>query len=175
MAGLFRAYLAISADGFIARPDGAVDWLHDYDPAEFGHDAFMASIGSIVMGRATYEISRSFGGDWPYAGKSVYVVTSQTLRDLPPDTQTRQADFTALAAELRQQSKDDVWLLGGARLWDGFLQAGALDRFELFVIPHMIGEGLPLLPPGRRDLRLELLDSAALSRGVNRLVYRPLS
>lgn len=174
MAVLFRAYLAISADGFIARPDGSVDWLHDYDPAEFGHDVFMAGIGSIVMGHATYEISRSFGGDWPYAGKPGYVVTSQALRDLPPDTETRSADFSALAAELRQKSKGDVWLLGGARLWDGFLRVGALDRFELFVIPRLIGEGLPLLPPGRRDLRLELVESEPLSRGVIKLVYKPL-
>jgi dihydrofolate reductase len=174
MTVLFRAYLAISADGFIARPDGSVDWLHDYDPADFGHDAFMAGIGSIVMGRATYEISRSFGGDWPYAGKPGYVVTSQALRELPPDTQTCRADFGALAAELRRVSKGDVWLLGGTRLWEGFLQAGALDRFELFVIPRLIGEGLPLLPPARRDLRLELVESEPLSRGVMKLVYKPL-
>lgn len=174
MAVLFRAYLAISADGFIARPGGSVDWLHDYDPAEFGHDVFMAGIGGIVMGRATYEISRGFGGDWPYAGKPGYVVTSQTLRDLPPDTETRRADFAALATELRQKSKGDVWLLGGTRLWDGFLRAGALDRFELFVIPRLIGEGLPLLPPQRRDLGLELIGSESLSHGVVKLVYKPL-
>lgn len=173
MTGLFRAYLAISADGFIARPDGSVDWLHDYDPAEFGFESFMAGIGSIVMGRASYEISRSFGSDWPYAGKAVYVVTSQDLRNLPDGTQTQRADFSALAHELKGMG-GDVWLFGGPRLWAGFLDIGAFDRFELYVIPHMIGEGLPLLPPGRRDLRLELVESEPLSRGVMKLIYKPL-
>ncbi|WP_300298972.1 dihydrofolate reductase family protein [Ferrovibrio sp.] len=174
MPPLFRAYLAISADGFIARPDGSVDWLHDYDPAEFGFEAFMAGIGSIVMGRASYEMSRSFGDVWPYAGKTVYVVTAQDLQSLPRDTRTHRADFATLAAELRQTSHGDVWLFGGPQLWAGFLDIGAIDRFELYVIPHMIGEGMPLLPPGRRDLRLELVESEALSRGVTKLVYKQL-
>lgn len=173
MTVLFRAYLAISADGFIARPDGSVDWLHDYDPVEFGFEAFMAGIGSIVMGRASYEMSRSFGDAWPYAGKTVYVVTSQDLRNLPDGAQTRRADFSALAHELKGMG-GDVWLFGGPQLWAGFLDIGAIDRFELYVIPRLIGEGLPLLPPGRRDLRLELVESEPLSRGVIKLVYKPL-
>lgn len=170
-APLFRAYLALSADGFIARPDGRVDWLHDYDPVEFGYTNFIAGIGSIVMGRNTYEDARSYTGDWPYAGKRSYVVTSQVIDDLPADTVTRPADFASLAAELRRHSEGDVWLLGGARLWDGFLAAGALDRFELYVIPLLLGTGIPLLPPQRRDLPLQLLETASLTRGVVKLVY----
>jgi dihydrofolate reductase len=65
------------------------------------------------MGRTTYEVVRAMGGDWPYAGKRSYVVTLQALPDLPPQTEIRPADFTALAAELRQHQDGDVWLLGG--------------------------------------------------------------
>ena len=158
---LFRAYLAISADGFIARPDGSVDWLHDYDPAEFGFADFYAGIGSIVMGRATYEQSRSFGPDWPYRGKPNYVVTSRPVDGLPEGVAQHGPDIAALAAALRQQPQgghgggDDVWLLGGPQLWAGFLAAGALDRFELYVIPVMLGAGMPLLPHGRHDVMLD--------------------
>ncbi|MBS4047103.1 MAG: dihydrofolate reductase [Alphaproteobacteria bacterium] len=171
---LFRAYLAVSADGFIARSDGSVDWLHDYDPVEFGYNDFYAGLGHIVMGRSSYEQARAFGPDWHYAGKPCTVVTSQALADLPPGVRTHGSDFAALAHELRSGAQGDVWLFGGAQLWAGFLSANAVDRFELYVIPHMIGEGMPLFPPGRRDLRLELLDVATLSRGVIRQVYRPL-
>jgi dihydrofolate reductase len=171
---LFRAYLAVSADGFIARTDGSVDWLHDYDPVEFGYNDFYAGLGHIVMGRASYEQARAFGPDWHYAGKPCTVITSQTLADLPPGVRTHGPDFAALAHELRSSAQGDVWLFGGAQLWAGFLSADAVDRFELYVIPHMIGEGMPFFPPGRRDLRLELLDVATLSRGVIRQVYRPL-
>jgi dihydrofolate reductase len=171
---LFRAYLAVSADGFIARTDGSVDWLHDYDPVEFGYNDFYAGLDHIVMGRASYEQARAFGPDWHYAGKPCTVVTTQTLADLPPGVRTHGSDFAALAHELRASAQGDVWLFGGAQLWAGFLSVHAVDRFELYVIPHMIGEGMPLLPPGRGDLRLELLDVATLSRGVIRQVYRPL-
>lgn len=169
---LFRAYLAISADGFIARPDGSVDWLHDYDPADFGFADFYAGIGSVVMGRTTYAQSRSFGPDWPYHGKPNYVVTSRPIAGLPDGVTTRRPDIPALAAELRGQPQaGDVWLLGGPRLWAGFLAAGALDRFELYVIPVLIGEGLPLLPRGQQDVALDLLDNRRLSRGVVAQTY----
>jgi dihydrofolate reductase len=168
---LFRAYLAVSADGFVARADNSVDWLHDYDPAEFGYAEFMAGIGSIVMGRSSYEAARSLSGDWLYGEKRAYVVTGRPLADPPPRTETRPADFAALAAELRGQSDGDVWLYGGPKLWAGFLDAGALDRFELYVVPVLIGEGIPLLPPQRRDRMLRLLESEPLSRGVAKLVY----
>lgn len=175
-APLLRAYLAISADGFIARPDGSVDWLHDYDPAEFGYADFSAGIGTVVMGRTTFETVRAFGGDWPYAGKHSVVVTSKPLPDPPPSTAARAADFSALAAELRATAGDgDVWLVGGPRLWGGFLQAGALDRLELYVIPRLLGRGIPLLAgDAAGDTALDLLEATTLARGVVRQVYRPL-
>jgi len=170
---LLQAYLAISLDGFIARPSGAVDWLEAYHPSEFGYDGFYAGIGSIVMGRNAYAQVRGFAEEWPYAGKRSIVVTSQPVDDLPPNTVTRPADFAALASELRNSTNGDVWLFGGAKLLDGFLTVNAIDRFELYVIPLLLGKGMPLLPPTRRDLQVTLLESASLSRGVVKLVYRP--
>lgn len=167
---LFRAYLAVSADGYIARTDGSVDWLHDYDPVEFGYNDFYAGLGHIVMGRASYEQARAFGPDWHYAGKPCTVVTSQTLHDLPDGVSTHPADFAALARDLKSSVQGDIWLFGGAQLWAGFLAAGAIDRFELYVIPVLLGQGTPLLPTAK-DVRLELLESEALSRGVMKLVY----
>lgn len=167
---LFRAYLAASADGFIARADGSVDWLHDYDPVEFGYNDFYAGLGHIVMGRASYEQARAFGPDWHYAGKPCTVVTSQTLADLPPGVRTHGSDFAALAHELRSDSQGDVWLFGGAQLWAGFLSANAVDRFELYVIPILLGQGMPLLP-GSQDVRLALHESETLTRGVMKLIY----
>ena len=167
----FRAYMAVSADGYIARADGGVDWLHDYDPVEFGYNDFYAGLGHIVMGRASYEQARAFGPDWPYAGKACTVVTSQALSGLPAGVRTHSADFAALAHELRRAtSGGDIWLFGGARLWAGFLSVGAVDRFELYVIPVLLGQGMPLLPAAQ-DVRLALRESETLTRGVMKLVY----
>jgi dihydrofolate reductase len=168
---LFRAYMAVSADGYIARADGSVDWLHDYDPVDFGYNDFYARLGHIVMGRASYEQARGFGPDWHYAGKPCTVVTSQVLSDLPAGVRTHPADFAALAQDLRQTTQaGDIWLFGGAQLWAGFLSAGAVDRFELYVIPILLGQGMPLLPKSQ-DVRLALHESETLTRGVMKLVY----
>lgn len=168
---LFRAYMAISADGFIARADGSVDWLHDYDPAEFGYADFIAGIGHIVMGRGSYEQARGFSEDWFYKDKPCTVVTSQALTDLPEGVRTRPADFTALAQDLRQTvTAGDVWLFGGAQLWSGFLTAKAVDRFELYVIPILLGQGQPLLG-WAQDVRLSLREAETLTRGVIRQIY----
>jgi len=167
---LFRAYLAVSADGFIARADGSVDWLHDYDPAEFGFADFFAGIGHIVMGRASYEQARGFSDDWFYKDKPCTVVTSRPLNDLPADVRMHTADFAALAQELRKRVTGDVWLFGGAQLWSGFLAAGAIDRFELYVIPILLGQGHSLLPAAQ-DVRLALRESETLTHGVVKQIY----
>lgn len=57
-----RLYLATSLDGFIARRDGSYDWLLPYDPGRYGHAEFLASVGTIVMGRASYDQARA---GWP--------------------------------------------------------------------------------------------------------------
>ncbi|PJI39029.1 dihydrofolate reductase family protein [Ferrovibrio sp.] len=168
---LFRAYMAVSADGYIARADGSVEWLHDYNPVEFGYNDFYAGLGHIVMGRASYEQARAFGPDWHYAGKPCTVVTSQALSGLPAGVRTHTADFAALAQELRRTTQSgDVWLFGGARLWTGFLSAGAVDRFELYVVPILLGQGMPLLPKAQ-EVRLALRESETLTRGVVKLAY----
>lgn len=168
---LLRAYLAVSADGFIARGDGSVDWLHDYDPADFGYADFIADIGHIVMGRASYEQARGFSEDWFYKDKPCTVVTSQPLANLPDGVQTRSADFTALAQDLRRTViTGDVWLFGGAQLWSGFLTANAIDRFELYVIPILLGQGQPMLA-WAQDARLALHETETLTRGVIRQIF----
>lgn len=61
-------YIAVSLDGYIARPDGSLDWLPQGDGADdYGYSDFIAPIDRIVMGRKTYETVLGFGGDWPYA------------------------------------------------------------------------------------------------------------
>ena len=63
---LIRIYIAQSLDGYIARLDGAIDWLRPFDTVDYSYEKFFADIGTVVMGRKSYELARSFG-DWPYA------------------------------------------------------------------------------------------------------------
>lgn len=169
----FRAYIAMSVDGYVATEDGGVAWLDAFQAADYGYEAFIRDIAVIVTGRATFDQARGFG-DWPYAGKRVIVLTSRPIDDPPPDTEAWHDDVEALAAHLREEVLNgDVWLLGGPKTIDAFRRAGAVDTYELYVLPVLLGAGIPMF--GRREATapLRLADSHAYPDGTVRLVYQP--
>src|SRR5262245_23347330 len=138
-----RVYIAQSLDGYIARPDGGIDWLRPFDTVDYGYEKFMAEIGTIVMGRASYELARSFG-QWPYPSARSLVITSRQLDDPPPSVTRVGAEIARLVAALRASGGKDVWIMGGAQTINAFLSAGAIDRIDLFTVPILLGEGIPL-------------------------------
>jgi dihydrofolate reductase len=169
---IWHCHIAVSLDGNIARVDGSVDgWLvPDYPAEPFGFDPFLASVDAIIMGRATYEIVRRYG-DWPYPGKSTIVVTSRPLDDAPPEVQTRSGDLRAVAAELEQRGCRRVWIEGGGQLIRGMIAIGKLDVLEMAVIPVILGDGIPLIPPGTPELKLHLVQCTPKLKGALHLIY----
>jgi len=176
MAPRFRVYIAASADGYIADPGGSVAWLDAYPGVEYGYDDFIRSVGTVVMGRASYDLARSFG-DWPYPDQRCIVLTRR-LPEPPPagaHVAFRSGDVGALAAELRAMEPaaapgGDVWVMGGGRVIRQFLDAGALDTLEIYVIPLLLGGGIPLFPPGPGH-GLTLRGAQGFASGVVRLEY----
>ena len=112
---LLRLYIAASLDGFIATSDGGVSWLDPYNEPELGYDQLMKSVGTVVMGRATYEQAIGFPGPWPNVGKKTIVLTSRPLKSPPKDVERWAGDVGSLADHLRTSSNKDVWICGGAR------------------------------------------------------------
>ena len=171
----FIAYLATSADGFIARPNGAVDWLDRPHPkGAYGMPAFVRGVDTLVMGRGTFEVGKRLGqAIWP--GKR-NIIVSRTLRtkDVPSEAELWRRGVRPLAKRLRaERDRKNVWLFGGAALFAGFLDVGELDELVLHVVPVLIGQGIPLLAPKRRTAELVLVHSRRFSDGVVRLSYRP--
>jgi dihydrofolate reductase len=168
----FIVHVATSADGFIARRDGSVDWL-DNPRLRGSHamGAFYRTIDTCVMGRKTYEHAVKFGMADGYLGKKNYVF-SRTLKKPPSRKVTViHEDVAAFAERQRAQDGKHIWLVGGAELIGAFLDAGAVDEFVLHVIPHMIGEGIPLISPRQRNLPLKLLTCRTFADGVVMLRY----
>ena len=167
------AYFAVSVDGLIADEEGGVSWLAPFEQVDVGFDDFLASITTIAMGRRTYDQVRTFG-EWPYLGKDVIVVTSSELRGAPPGVRAFSGPPAALA---RQLSGGDMWVLGGAALFNAMLWAGLIERLQLFVVPVMLGRGLPLFAGtpeaeviGRQiDLRFRRTETHPM--GMVELVY----
>ena len=166
---MLRGYMACSADGFIADAEGGIGFLEAFDRVDFRYDAFYAGINSLIMGRTTYDQVCGFDLPWPYAGKPCHVVTSTDLTD-PPDGVSRwTGTLPEYAAAMRGES---AWVVGGAQLQAEFIAAGLMDRLTLFIIPILLGRGLPLFPHRGGAVPLVLSETQTYDRGVVRLDYR---
>ena len=166
-------YIAASLDGFIAAPDDSLDWLFKYDGMDLGeHDyaLFLKQIGTVVMGRGTYDFLARDPAPWAYGDQRAIVVTSRPIENPKGALETR-SDVDALVAELRALEDGDVWMLGGGELQMAFMERGALDEIEIYVMPELLGGGRPLFPARGFQASPRLLSAKALDRGCVRLHY----
>lgn len=167
-------YIAASLDGMIAAEGDSLDWLFQYDGMDLGehdHHAFLERIGTVVMGRGTYDFIDRDPSPWPYGGQRVIVVTSRPIEDPKGALQTRQ-NVDALIAELRGLDDGDIWMLGGGKLQMAFLERGALDEIEIYVIPELVGGGKPLFPLTGYRASPTLVSAKEIDKGCVRLHYR---
>lgn len=170
-----RGYMGVSVDGYIAAADGGIDWLRKYDAVDLGaraYDRFIGEIGTVVMGRATYDAVTTLGIGWPYGAQRALVVTSRPLDDPIGPLELRSGDIAALIEECRAFSDGDVWVVGGGRLQQAFIERGALDRLELFVVPELVGGGHPTFPPNGFARSIRLAAAEPLAAGIVWLDYR---
>jgi dihydrofolate reductase len=170
-------YIATSADGFIARKDGAVDWLDRPRTAgDYGMGKFYRSIDTILWGRKTYDMVLRFqkeGKDSPdnYRGIKNYAFSRRPPRKPASGFEFVKEPIKKFAKRLRSQKGKDIWVMGGAGIIASFLDCGEIDEFIIHVIPTFIGEGIPLIAPRRRTVPLKLLSIKKFSDGVVRLHY----
>jgi dihydrofolate reductase len=168
-------YIASSLDGFIADPEESLTWLtgrKDMDLGEFDYNLFIKRIRTVVMGRATYDWMARQNMDWPYKDQRSIVVTSKPLDGAWGNVETR-TGLDELIKELRALDDGDVWMLGGGKLQMAFIERGALDEIEIYVISALLGGGHPLFPPtGFFKENIELMEVNKLGSGCARLLYR---
>jgi dihydrofolate reductase len=168
------ASLATSADGYIARPDGAVDWLDRPHPkGNYGLSEFFRSIDTILWGRKTYDFAQRMGGLGDFGPKVRNYIFSRRPPAAPADgVEFVSGPIAAFARELRAQPGKDIWMMGGAGLIGSFLDEGEIDEFSIHVIPIFIGEGIPLVEPRHRNVPLTLIETKQFPDGVVHLNYR---
>jgi dihydrofolate reductase len=166
------AYIATSADGYIARPDGAVDWLDRPMPkGSYGMAAFARSIDTVLWGRKTYDFAMKMGGLGGFGKLKHYVFSRRPPSDPLPDVEFVSGSIPEFAARLRAQKGKNIWMMGGASIIASFLDSGAIDEFSIHIIPVMIGEGIPLVAPGHRNIALKLISTRSFADGVVHLNY----
>ena len=170
-------YIATSLDGFIARNDGALDWLNEANGAvpegeDYGFHAFMDSIDALIMGRKTYEQVLSFG-EWPYGSTPVVVLSRSSMSFPPsvPDTVTHSSEPPRdLLERLSGEGTKHVYVDGGITI-QGFLSEGLVDEITVSVIPVIIGDGIPLFGSIKKDIRLTHVGTTAFDSGFVQTTY----
>ena len=142
--------VAASLDGFIAGPKGEYDWI-PMDP-DIDFEAIFEGFDTALMGRRSYEVA--VATNWSLPGITPIVV-SRTLEASPAGVSLIR-DVTREVPALKAAAGQDIWLWGGGELFRSLLDLGLVDEVEVAVVPALLGEGVPLLPPGGRRAQLVL-------------------
>lgn len=171
-----HVFIATSLDGFIARPDGAIDWLLKLDaPAEdHGYSAFIADKDVVVMGRGSYEKVLTFS-PWPYS-LPVLVLSKQLSGTSVPEALEGKVRFTNLApkdalAELAGQGVRRIYVDGG-QLVQSFLREELIADLVITSIPVLIGSGRSLFGELPKDIDLKLVSSRSFPSGLVQSTYQ---
>jgi dihydrofolate reductase len=164
-------YVAASLDGFIARANGAIDWLSIVERAgeDYGFKAFYDSIDTLLMGRKTYDTALGFES-WPYAGKRCVVLTTDSQRSPRHGEELCRGELRAVLAALGEQGAKHVYVDGGTVVAQA-LREQLVDELTVSIIPIVLGEGTPLAPKLGRDVVLELKEHRAFESGLVQLKY----
>ena len=171
-------YIATSADGYIARPDGDIEWLNRRpETVDYGIKAFYRTIDTVLWGRKTYDwglnyLRKTGSQDGLFDTRLANYVFSRN----PPERVAAGGEFVSepvkeFAVRLRAKPGKHIWMMGGGELIASFLDAGEIDEFDIHVIPTFIGEGIPLIAPRHRDVALDLKSVRKYSDGAVRLRY----
>jgi len=167
-------FVAATVDGFIADPDGGLDWLTSIEGGAVDtYKRFMPTVGALVMGASTYEWMAEHVAEWPYRGMPSWVFTH---RELPRFEGGGDMRFVAGSPaehieEMRAAAGDrNVWVVGGGELASQYAEAGLLDELLLTVTPVVLGEGIPLFARGLPG-RLRLTGTRQFASGMVELRY----
>ena len=161
--------LGISIDGYIARLNGAVDFL--FMPKDYSMAPFFKTIDTAIMGRKTFDAGLKIGGSFSGWSMAFYVFS----RSKPPGERDGVV-FTndspaALIGNLKKRRGKNIWLMGGGELARDFLKADLVDELYLGVVPVLLGEGIPLFPAGFPQRDFALLENKTYTKSLIALKY----
>ena len=165
-------FIGTSVDGFIARPNGDLDFLPPGGGEPHGYAEFMDTVDALVIGRKTYETVLAFE-TWPYGEKPVFVLSTQPLAPAPVGAVVEHlsGDPTKIVSELDARGIKHVYVDGGITI-QRFLRAGLIQRLIITRVPVLIGDGVPLFGSLVRDVRLEHIATRHYASGLVQTEYR---
>jgi dihydrofolate reductase len=165
--------VANSLDNYIARKDGAVDWILGGEDAASAMAEFWKHIDAVVIGRKTYEPVLKSGTPFPtYPGVKNYVL-SRTLNESPDkNVEIIREDVVAFIRKLKIQEGEDIFVMGGGLLAKPLFEANLIDEVGVNIHPVLLGSGIPLFHAMNRQIDLELIACKTFKNGCVSLTYR---
>jgi dihydrofolate reductase len=168
-------FVGTSVDGFIARPDGGLDFLDAGGHEPHGYEEFVASVDALVIGRNTYETVLTFG-EWPYGAKPVFVLSTRPLTPAPAGATVERmsGDPAEIVPELARRGIEHAYVDGGITI-QRFLAAGLIQRLVVTRVPVLIGAGIPLFGSLPKDVLLRHIATRQYAGGLVQSEYEVVS
>jgi len=166
-------YIAISLDGFIAKPDGDTSWLSivEKDGEDYGYADFLASVETIIVGRKTFDKIMSMGFDYTSNGKTIYVISHNEIAN-NVNVKFYSGDLKKLVKNLKENNTRNIYCDGGAEIVNSFLLKNLFDELIISIIPILLGEGISLFKNGLPEQYLTLLEVCHYKKGLVQLHYK---
>ncbi|MDG3086519.1 dihydrofolate reductase family protein [Vibrio hannami] len=173
-------FIATSVDGFIAKTDNSLDWLHSAGKPEIevdtGWNSYMKDVDCLIMGRSTMEVISAMNlvpEQWPYGPRKI-VVLSNTLKEAPQNMKDKvemySGDLHALLIKLENEGFKHAYIDGG-RTIQTFLDLKLIDEMTITLAPILLGEGIPLFGKTNKDIKLEQAESTAFANDFVQVKY----
>ncbi len=165
-------FIGTSVDGFIARPNGDLDFLPPGGGEPHGYAEFMETVDALIIGRKTYETVLAFDA-WPYGEKPVFVLSSRALAPAPAGAAVEHlsGDPVDIVSQLDARGIGHAYVDGGITI-QRFLRAGLIQGLIITRVPVLIGDGIPLFGALPRDIRLEHIATRHYPSGLVQTEYR---
>lgn len=163
-----RYVVATSLDGYIAGPNGEIDWIVNDPEIDLG--AMCSRFDTILVGRRTFE-AMARAGHTTMPGIKTIVLSSTLRQEDHPEVTIVGTNAEQTVGALRAAPGKDIWLFGGGELFRRLLGAGLVDHVEVAIMPVLLGGGVPLLPAPAMQARLRLTAHRAYPTGIVSLEY----
>ena len=165
-------FVGASVDGFIARPNGDLDFLPPGGGEPHGYNEFIATVDVIVIGRKTFETVLAMD-EWPYGNKRVVVLSSRPvdLSGVGGAVEQMAGDPAEIVSRLAASGAHHLYVDGGITI-QGFLRAGLIQRLIITRVAVLIGDGVPLFGTLPHDNRLRHVATRHYPSGLVQSEYQ---
>lgn len=166
-------FIAQTLDGYIAGPNGELDFLKCVEETnvDYGYSDFFNSVDVVILGRKTYEKLLSFKIDDLYPGKKIVVLTKGNMHSQNARITFFSGDIKTLISDLKKSTTQNIYCDGGSETIFQLLQYNLIDEMNISIIPILIGNGIPLFKKSEFSKNLKLLSVNSFSSGLVLIKY----